>query len=40
MGRYNLAYGTIGAPKQRDPCEPPSYTDEWKYDSLTEVDGG
>ena len=30
MGRYNLKYGTIGATIERDPGEPPCYTDEWK----------
>jgi hypothetical protein len=33
MGRYNLKYGTIGAPLERDPGEPPCYTDEWKRSS-------
>ena len=30
MGRYNLAYGSMGEPIERDPAEPPCYTDEWK----------
>ena len=30
MGRYNLNYGSIGAPIERGQGEPPCYTDEWK----------
>ena len=30
LGRYRLKYGTRGAPVERDPGEPPCYTDEWK----------